>query len=120
MPSCVGVSPEGIVRYWASVGQEAVFMEQSCELQGQECHRLTTLGLDPATPGVETLVLATTTCTVVLITTSQEDAGECMFHYYNFFSRPLMCYAYYKLANVSLQNYNMHSAFTVRRYPIHR
>ncbi|KOB66033.1 Uncharacterized protein OBRU01_21827, partial [Operophtera brumata] len=40
MPSCIGVSPEGIVRYWASVGQEGAYVDVSCELAGQECERI--------------------------------------------------------------------------------
>ncbi|KAJ0173865.1 hypothetical protein K1T71_011014 [Dendrolimus kikuchii] len=60
MPSCIGVSPEGVIRYWPSVGQEGVYVDVTCELAGQECDRLgeyTRSGL----------VLATTTCTVVLL-----------------------------------------------------
>lgn len=60
MPSCIGVSPEGIVRYWPSVGQEGVYVDVSCELAGQECEKL-----GDYTP--EGLVLATTTCTVILL-----------------------------------------------------
>ena len=60
MPSCIGVSPEGTVRYWPSVGQEGVYIDVSCELAGQECEKLG----DYTTEG---LVLATTTCTVVLL-----------------------------------------------------
>lgn len=60
MPSCIGVSPEGVVRYWPSVGQETVYVDVTCELAGQECERLgeyTRIGL----------LLATTTCTVVVL-----------------------------------------------------
>ncbi|KAM3955881.1 LOW QUALITY PROTEIN: nuclear pore complex protein Nup133 [Aphomia sociella] len=60
MPSCIGVSPEGIVRYWPSVGQEGVYADVSAELAGQECERLG----EYSQAG---LVLATTTCTVVLL-----------------------------------------------------
>ncbi|XP_049877554.1 nuclear pore complex protein Nup133 [Pectinophora gossypiella] len=60
MPSCIGVSPEGIVRYWPSVGQEGVYVDVSAELAGQECERLG----DYTRAGI---VLATTTCTVVLL-----------------------------------------------------
>lgn len=66
MPSCIGVSPEGTVRYWPSVGQEGVYVDVSCELAGQECERLS----DYTTEG---LVLATTTCTVVLLTPTVVD-----------------------------------------------
>ncbi|CAB3236401.1 unnamed protein product [Arctia plantaginis] len=66
MPSCIGVSPEGTVRYWSSVGQEGVYVDISCELAGQECERLSDY-----TP--EGLVLATTTCTVVLLTPTVVD-----------------------------------------------
>ncbi|KAI5632613.1 hypothetical protein NE865_14663 [Phthorimaea operculella] len=60
MPSCIGVSPEGTIRYWPSICQEGVYVDVSAELAGQECERLgefTRAGL----------VLATTTCTVVLL-----------------------------------------------------
>ncbi|XP_075982791.1 nuclear pore complex protein Nup133 [Anticarsia gemmatalis] len=66
MPSCIGVSPEGTVRYWPSVGQEGVYVDVSCELAGQECERLS----DYTTDG---LVLATTTCTVVMLTPTVVD-----------------------------------------------
>ncbi|XP_037294139.1 nuclear pore complex protein Nup133 [Manduca sexta] len=66
MPSCIGVSPEGVVRYWPSVGQEGVYVDVTCELAGQECQRLgeaTRAGL----------VLATTTCTIVLLNPTEVD-----------------------------------------------
>ncbi|KAJ8713778.1 hypothetical protein PYW08_007398 [Mythimna loreyi] len=66
MPSCIGVSPEGTVRYWPSVGQEGVYIDVSCELAGQECEKL-----GDYTP--EGLVLATTTCTVVLLNPTVVD-----------------------------------------------
>ncbi|XP_041969027.1 nuclear pore complex protein Nup133 isoform X3 [Aricia agestis] len=65
MPSCVGVSPEGVVRYWASVGVEGTYSDSVCELAGQECERLVL-----ARPSM--LLLATTTCTLVRITTSRD------------------------------------------------
>lgn len=40
MPSCIGVSPEGVIRFWPSIAQESTFVETSCDLQGQECLRL--------------------------------------------------------------------------------
>ncbi|KPI95286.1 Nuclear pore complex protein Nup133 [Papilio xuthus] len=61
LPSCIGVSPEGVIRYWPSVGQEGVYVDVSAELAGQECEQLG----EPTKSG---LVLATTTCTVVLLT----------------------------------------------------
>ncbi|XP_059050828.1 uncharacterized protein LOC131845754 [Achroia grisella] len=60
MPSCIGVSPEGIVRYWPSIGQEGVYTDVSAELAGQECEQLGEYSRSG-------LVLATTTCTVVLL-----------------------------------------------------
>ncbi|RVE55286.1 hypothetical protein evm_000184 [Chilo suppressalis] len=59
MPSCVGVSPEGLVRYWWSVGHESASVDVSCDLAGQECDRLVATS--------EYLLLATTTCSVVLL-----------------------------------------------------
>ncbi|GJQ78399.1 putative nuclear pore complex protein [Trypoxylus dichotomus] len=59
-PSCIAVSPEGIVRYWPAVNYEGVSIEQVVDLQGQECDSLTNVdGFG--------YILATTTCTVVLI-----------------------------------------------------
>lgn len=59
-PSCIAVSPEGIVRYWPAVNYEGVSIEQTVDLQGQECDSLTNVdGFG--------YILATTTCTVVLI-----------------------------------------------------
>ncbi|CAH0593985.1 unnamed protein product [Chrysodeixis includens] len=66
MPSCIGVSPEGTVRYWPSVGQEGVYVDVSCELAGQECEKL-------GEYTQEGLVLATTTCTVVLLNPTVVD-----------------------------------------------
>ncbi|XP_047505171.1 nuclear pore complex protein Nup133 [Pieris napi] len=71
VPSCVGVSPEGIVRYWSSVGQEGAYSEVSCELAGQECDRLVSRVDDTGTT-LGSLLLATTTCTLVKISTNRE------------------------------------------------
>ncbi|KAG5890186.1 hypothetical protein JTB14_010650 [Gonioctena quinquepunctata] len=59
-PSCIAVSPEGVLRYWPAVAHEGVTVEQTVDLQGQECDSLT---------NVEGLgcILATTTCSVVLV-----------------------------------------------------
>lgn len=60
IPSCIAVSPEGVLRYWPAIAHEGVTVEQSVDLQGQECDSLTNIeGLG--------CVLATTTCTVVLV-----------------------------------------------------
>ncbi|CAL7941714.1 unnamed protein product [Xylocopa violacea] len=60
VPSCMAVSPEGIVRYWASVAHEGSSVETSAELAGQEVDCLTYI------PG-HGCILATTTCTVALL-----------------------------------------------------
>ncbi|EFA05993.1 Nuclear pore complex protein Nup133-like Protein [Tribolium castaneum] len=59
-PSCIAVSPEGVVRYWPAIVHEGISVEQHVSLQGQECDSLT---------DVEGLgcILATTTCTVLLL-----------------------------------------------------
>ncbi|KAJ8925587.1 hypothetical protein NQ315_009427 [Exocentrus adspersus] len=59
-PSCIAVSPEGLLRYWPAIVHEGVTVEQTVDLQGQECDSLT---------DVEGLgcILATTTCTTVLV-----------------------------------------------------
>ncbi|XP_017772484.1 PREDICTED: nuclear pore complex protein Nup133 [Nicrophorus vespilloides] len=60
MPACIAVSPEGVIRFWPTIAQESVSIEQTVDLQGQECDSLT--GAD----GLGS-ILATTTCTVVLV-----------------------------------------------------
>ncbi|KAL7299771.1 hypothetical protein TKK_0007518 [Trichogramma kaykai] len=60
VPSCMAVSPEGIVRYWASIATEEMSVETSAELAGQEVDCLTHI------PG-HGCILATTTCTVALL-----------------------------------------------------
>ncbi|XP_076632615.1 nuclear pore complex protein Nup133 isoform X2 [Colletes latitarsis] len=60
IPSCMSVSPEGIVRFWASVAHEESFVETSAELAGQEVSCLTYI------PG-HGCILATTTYTVALL-----------------------------------------------------
>lgn len=59
-PSCIAVSPEGIVRYWPSIAHEGSSYEVSADLQGQECFSLT--DLQPIGS-----ILSTTTATVVLV-----------------------------------------------------
>lgn len=50
----------GVVRYWPAIAHENLSVEQSVDLQGQECDSLTNVkGLG--------CILATTTCTVVLV-----------------------------------------------------
>lgn len=60
VPSCMAVSPEGIVRYWASVAHEGSSVETSAELAGQEVGCLTYI------PG-HGCILVTTTCTIALL-----------------------------------------------------
>jgi nuclear pore complex protein Nup133 len=60
VPSCMAVSPEGVVRYWASIANEELSIETSAELAGQEVDCLTYI------PG-HGCILATTTCTVALL-----------------------------------------------------
>ncbi|VEN43093.1 unnamed protein product [Callosobruchus maculatus] len=68
-PSCIAVSPEGVVRYWSAVAHETSYVEQSVELQGQECDSLTEAGPEIG------CVLATTTCTVAIIRPYQDSGG---------------------------------------------
>lgn len=56
----MAVSPEGIVRYWASIAHEESSVEISVELAGQEVYCLTHV---PA----QGCILATTTCTIALL-----------------------------------------------------
>ncbi|XP_036140660.1 nuclear pore complex protein Nup133 isoform X2 [Monomorium pharaonis] len=60
VPSCMAVSPEGVVRFWASVAHEGSSIETSAELAGQEVDCLIHV------PG-HGCILATTTCTVALL-----------------------------------------------------
>ncbi|XP_012233561.2 nuclear pore complex protein Nup133 [Linepithema humile] len=60
VPSCMAVSPEGVVRFWASVAHEGSSVETSAELAGQEVDCLIHV------PG-HGCILATTTCTVALL-----------------------------------------------------
>ncbi|KAF5282596.1 hypothetical protein FQA39_LY05003 [Lamprigera yunnana] len=59
-PSCIAVSPEGVVRYWPSVVHDGVSIEQVADLQGQECDSLTDVGELGC-------ILATTTCSIVWV-----------------------------------------------------
>ncbi|XP_063539367.1 nuclear pore complex protein Nup133 [Cydia strobilella] len=68
MPSCIGVSPEGVVRYWPSVGQE-LYVDTSCELAGQECSRLVASG------SASGLLLATTSCSLLQLRPEPERPG---------------------------------------------
>ncbi|XP_078046274.1 nuclear pore complex protein Nup133 [Augochlora pura] len=60
LPSCMAVSPEGIVRFWTSIAHEGSSIETSAELAGQEVNCLTYV------PG-HGCILVTTTCTVALL-----------------------------------------------------
>ncbi|CAB3374512.1 Hypothetical predicted protein [Cloeon dipterum] len=60
VPSCIAVTPEGAVRYWASVAHEGSWIEENADLLGQECESLS---------GITAVgcVLATTTSTLCLL-----------------------------------------------------
>ncbi|XP_076243006.1 nuclear pore complex protein Nup133 [Calliopsis andreniformis] len=60
VPSCMAVSPEGIVRFWTSIAHEGSSVETSAELAGQEVNCLTYV------PG-HGCILVTTTCTIALL-----------------------------------------------------
>lgn len=60
MPSCIAVSPEGIIRYWQSISSSSSYVEANADLQGQECDSLT----DVSPLGC---ILATTTATIVIV-----------------------------------------------------
>lgn len=61
-PGCIAVSPEGVIRYWPNVSHEGLSVEQTVDFQGQECDSLCALG-----GKVDGCILATTTCTIVLV-----------------------------------------------------
>lgn len=58
VPACIAVSPEGTIRYWPSIAYEGTSIENSTDLQGQECDSLTSI----SSLGC---ILATTTSTIV-------------------------------------------------------
>ncbi|XP_076290954.1 nuclear pore complex protein Nup133 isoform X3 [Lasioglossum baleicum] len=60
LPSCMAVSPEGVVRFWASIAHEGSSVETSAELAGQEVNCLTYISGHGC-------ILVTTTCTVALL-----------------------------------------------------
>lgn len=66
-PSCLAVTPEGVVRYWANVAHQNSYVESSVELQGQECCSLDYV------PNIG-FVLATTTCSLVLISVKRDPS----------------------------------------------
>ncbi|XP_074646097.1 nuclear pore complex protein Nup133-like isoform X2 [Tubulanus polymorphus] len=55
---CIAVSPEGIIRYWPSIGHEGSFVEISADLKGEECASL--INMQPYG-----CVVATTTSTLI-------------------------------------------------------
>ncbi|OQR79646.1 nuclear pore complex protein-like [Tropilaelaps mercedesae] len=59
-PSCVVVSPMGVVRYWPNISHEAVFTEASVDMGGEECFQLVYLGDD-------LFVVATTTGSLIKV-----------------------------------------------------
>ena len=59
-PSCIAVSPEGLVRFWPSIAHVGSSYEINSDLQGQECYSL--CNVQPLGS-----ILSTTTSTVVLI-----------------------------------------------------
>ncbi|XP_030748548.1 nuclear pore complex protein Nup133 [Sitophilus oryzae] len=67
-PSCVAVSPEGMVRYWSDVTQDHCSVDKHVDLNGQECDSLIYIG-------VMGCVFVTTTCTVVLVQHKQGYYG---------------------------------------------
>lgn len=71
VPSCIAVSPEGNVRFWPSVAHEGTSVENSTDLQGQECDSLTSI----ASLGC---ILATTTSTVVHLQPEVVNGRHCV------------------------------------------
>ena len=59
-PSCIAVSPEGLIRYWPSIAHAGSSYEINSDLQGQECYSL--CNVQPLGS-----ILSTTTSTIVLI-----------------------------------------------------
>ncbi|KAK6635816.1 hypothetical protein RUM44_001070 [Polyplax serrata] len=75
VPSCMAVSPEGIIRYWPSITHEGSSAEINTDLQGQECDSFT--DINPLG-----CVLATTTATIIMVQ-PQMNKGR-----YNIVCRP--------------------------------
>ncbi|KAH1023482.1 hypothetical protein HUJ04_012680 [Dendroctonus ponderosae] len=59
-PSCVAVSPEGMVRYWLDITHDHRSVDQNVDLNGEECDSL-------IEAGILGCVFVTTSCTVVLV-----------------------------------------------------
>ncbi|XP_066258897.1 nuclear pore complex protein Nup133 [Euwallacea similis] len=68
-PSCVAVSPSGMVRYWPDITHGHCSVDENLELNGEECDSL----IDAGSLGC---ILVTTTCTVVLIQYKQGNYGH--------------------------------------------
>ncbi|CAH1791718.1 unnamed protein product [Owenia fusiformis] len=69
--SCIAVSAEGIIRYWANITHEGSFVEISADLKGEECVSLTNLQPHGS-------ILATTTSTLVqVVPAPSQNAVTC-------------------------------------------
>lgn len=71
VPACIAVSPEGTVRFWPSVAYEGTSVEDTIDLQGQECDSLTSV----ASLGC---ILATTTSTIVRLQPEVSNGRHCV------------------------------------------
>lgn len=60
LASCLAVSPTGDVRFWHSIAHDGTSVDHNGILDGQEFHQLLNIG-------VQSYVLATTTCNLVLL-----------------------------------------------------
>lgn len=70
--SCIAVSPEGLIRYWPSIANEGISIEDNAELQGEECESINCilpLGF----------VVSTTTATILLVETNNIAGRHSLF-----------------------------------------
>lgn len=73
MASCLSISPTGDVRYWPSIAHDAISIDETGILEGQEFDELVTI------PSVG-YVLATTTCNLVLLELQQNNGRYSITH----------------------------------------
>ena len=59
-PSCMVVSPTGVIRYWSNISHESVFTESTVDMAGEECFQLCYLGEN-------LFVVATTTGSLIKV-----------------------------------------------------
>lgn len=73
MASCLSISPTGDVRFWSSIAQDALSVDEMGILDGQEFDQLIKIS-------AEGYVLATTTCNLVLLQLQMHNGRHTIVH----------------------------------------